>query len=460
MAASFDPQSLTGTQDVSTLSIAVDPTAEETEIILEVAAHAGELAASEPLQLELVSLTIVGRVEDVYGQPLGGGRAGSQGQVAHVGPDGTFTLEGLAVPYDLMLGSRLDRRFHRFEGLTDPDPVLVPYGVLWEPVGLASAIVEGSLLGGDPLAPNERVIVCAEGRDLVIYDCAAENAGADYEFQPVWYDIADQQATLHAFHYEVDANSETVAFHGYDRLEVNLVNGELVTWDIEFEPVDTARLRGQIVRGSGTAPDSLLAFGFVSFGENLTMLVNGVYDEAGFDLLMPEPPGATLGTGPYGVVVADGHGEPEGSMAWRPGLDEEAGTLSLLDVPRVSGPANGQSGVSFNTPFAVSGLEGRVKTFTWTGSNGPGPLIALTTTRDEVTIPDPAILGFGGLLTPYRSMFWAVSNSVHRDTDRATTELHERAELQKLFDGYGSTPGEELFYATASGLQFGFGTPP
>src|SRR5690606_40829996 len=64
----------------------------------------------------------------------------------------------------------------------------------------------------------------------------------------------------------------------------------------------------------------------------------------------------------------------------------------------------GEAGVSLNTPFGVTGLEGEVKTFVWSEDSTSGPMIAVTTTRDEVTIPDPSQIGLGGMTGAWQAI--------------------------------------------------------
>ncbi|HLU82974.1 MAG TPA: hypothetical protein VKZ43_06185, partial [Trueperaceae bacterium] len=80
MTATFEPQQLTGTQLVSQLTLAAEASAEPATLALEVVADVGESSASQTLTVDIEGLTVTGRVEDDYGRPLPGGRAGSQGQ--------------------------------------------------------------------------------------------------------------------------------------------------------------------------------------------------------------------------------------------------------------------------------------------------------------------------------------------------------------------------------------------
>lgn len=458
VTATFDPPELTGTDDSSTLTMAVDAAVAETSLDLEVVVDAGELSSRQALVVEVVGLTVMGLVEDHFGQPLAGGRAGSQGQTVLIGADGSFTLNGLAVPYDLMVGSGPAGRLHVFEGLTDPAPVLVPYGELETPVGDGASTIAGKLLDGDALASDERVTVCVEGHLLVIYNCAFAFGGDDeYTFDATWFGDLSQGATLHAIHYLEGADDETIAYLGYDSLEVTLSDGATTTWDITFEPVGSSRLAGTIERGTGIASGMLVVVGFVRLGQNLAMLVSGVSDEEDFSILVPDlPETAPL----YDLAVADGYTSPESALAWRSAVGPDVGTVKLLDMPQVTGPANAEVGVSLTTPFGVVGLEGQVKTFIWSGAAGTGPMIALTTTRDAVTIPNPAALGLGGMLPRWQNMGWGVSSSTRPDVDSATTEFREMSGLVMALFRLGSLPPGEGSYVSIGEREFGFGLPP
>src|SRR5690606_10089931 len=146
VTATFDPPELTGGELSSTLLLTADAAATEATLALEVVVESGELSDRRSLAVEVTGLTVVGRVEDQFGRALPGGRAGSKGHAVVAGPEGSFTLNDLYVPYDLMLWSGPGQRLHVFEGMTDPLPVVAPYTQPELMGGEHKATVEGQLL--------------------------------------------------------------------------------------------------------------------------------------------------------------------------------------------------------------------------------------------------------------------------------------------------------------------------
>src|SRR5690606_27480748 len=135
------------------------------------------------------------------------------------------------------------------------------------------------------------------------------------------------------------------------------------------------------------------------------------------------------------LLVVDGFAGPNNSWAWRTGLTRTAGTIELLDPPVALGPAAGDAGVDHATEFAVRGLEGQVKVFTWTAAADIKPIIALTTTRDVVTIPELATLDRGGILPQGTDLRWYVNSLSGQTVDEATTANRTARALQgPLYD--------------------------
>lgn len=458
VTATFDPPELTGGELSSTLLLTVDAAATEATLALEVVVESGELSDRRSLAVEVTGLTVVGRVEDQFGRALPGGRAGSQGQTVVVGQDGSFTLNDLYVPYDLMLGSGPGQRLHVFEGMTDPQPVVAPYTQPELVGGEHEATVEGQLLAGDPLGQDERVLICLEGHAVVIRACARPFPGdTAYTFDPTWFGGAQQEATLHAIHYLEGTDDLTTAYLGYDSQDVTLEDGQTLVWDLELERVGTSVMTGTIERGAGVSGGDLIAVGAVRVGKTLSMPVNGAIDEEQFSILMPDLPARSP---IYDLLVVDGFNTSDTSFAWLAETGPDVGVVALLDLPVVYGPAPGEAGVSLNTPFGVTGLEGEVKTFVWSEDSTSGPMIAVTTTRDEVTIPDPSQIGLGGMTGAWQAMMWGVTRSMHPDVDSATRTYRELSELARALFAGGSAPLGKGKYAVIGEREFVFGPAP
>ncbi|MDF1524022.1 MAG: hypothetical protein P1P87_14555 [Trueperaceae bacterium] len=81
----------------------------------------GALTDEATFTLDVRSLTVDGHVLTVVGTALPNVGVSSQGRAATSAADGSFRLEGLAVPYDLTLASAAGvGGMHVYEGLTTP----------------------------------------------------------------------------------------------------------------------------------------------------------------------------------------------------------------------------------------------------------------------------------------------------------------------------------------------------
>lgn len=101
VAWSFSPPVLAGDTLTSTLTLSAEAAASEGAYDLSVVATGPGLAAGAALQLEVVSLTVKGRIASLPGASPAGIQVGSQGVTAVSDEDGGFELSGLSVPYDV-----------------------------------------------------------------------------------------------------------------------------------------------------------------------------------------------------------------------------------------------------------------------------------------------------------------------------------------------------------------------
>jgi hypothetical protein len=142
-------------------------------------------------------------------------------------------------------------------------------------------------------------------------------------------------------------------------------------------------VEGTIDAAGGLTVDG--AFGYVRFGPHLSMLIlESSAIGADFAVLMPDVPGATYDL----VAVASGPTGP--SFAWHVDRSGDFGTINVPAPLTMGTPADAAVGVNLTTPFTSSGSD-EVRTYYF---EGPGPDLALTTTRGSVTVPNPALGGF------------------------------------------------------------------
>ncbi len=409
--ASFAPASLTGATLASTLTIHADAAAAEGAATLTVTATSGTLAAEATASLTVESLTVVGRVVGLLQRPLGGVVVQSQGETSLSDVAGTFTLAGLSVPYDLAVSTAAgDGALHVFEAMTSDAPTVAPYlGVSTLPTPEREALITGTALGGGAVGVDELVIVCVEGITTVVYGCGSAGPGdTAYALSATWFDSANASVRLHAVHLEADVDGLPTAYVGYESIDANLADGVPTVHDLTLDPVGSLLVQGAIDVPASLTIESAQVF--ARFGPNLAMPIARVDAATSVSVLVPDVPGVSFD------LVATGRNGAAASYAWTRGVaTADIATLSIDDPPVQVLPAANAIGVAPGTPFTAMDAAG-VRTFLWT-PDPSGPSIALTTTRTQVTIPDPAL---GGFAFPAGLAYgWGVYGQAGVDVDRA-----------------------------------------
>jgi len=413
VTATFSPATLDGATLTSTLTVSVAAAASGAITDLTVTATSGSLSDDVVLSLEVTSLTVVGRVQATLARPLTGATVASQGETVFTDATGTFTLTGLSVPYDVTVSSAGGNGgLHVYEGMISPSPTLRPtFASLDTPTPGFDAVINGSLLGG-AVGVDEVVIVCVEGLVVAVYGCdTLVAAETDFSISAAWFDGAIAATRLHALHIEIDADSLPVAYLGYETIELNLSDGSVTLADLDFDPVDAASLTGTTAHPM-SMPDSVLLVS-PRFGPNLSVPIIQLDDPgADFEVLVPDLPG--LG---YDVLFV-ASGVDDTVYTWKHDVGLDAGDLVVTAPAQLVAPANGAPGVDLATSFGTTEAGGGARTYVW-APDGTGPFIGLTTTRTNVTIPDP---GSGGFAFPAGLAYeWGVVGHGDGDVDVAAS---------------------------------------
>lgn len=383
VTAAFAPASLAGGVTESTLTLTVGPAASDGAADLTVTGTSGSLSADADLTLTVGSLTINGRVQQGLQQPLIGASVSSQGETAVTDATGAFTLSGLSVPYDLLISSSLgDGGLHVYEGMTSEMPLLRPtFGVDGSATPDFGATIDGVLVGG-ALAADERVVVCLEGIAIAVFGCDFLDAGdAAYSIAAGWFDTAAVGVRLHALHTVVDADDVPTAYLGYETILLNLADGAVTLADLDFDPIDDGTLIGTTSHPVALPDTNLLVF--ARFGPNLSLPIISAQDTAdAFELLVPVLPGLSYD------VIFQGSSTDEFVLTWKHDVGLDAGELAVALPALPVEPADATTGVDLTTPFS-STAAGGARTYVWE-PDPTGIVFGLTTTRTDVTLPDPA----------------------------------------------------------------------
>ena len=386
--ATFAPDTPTGSTLESTLTITAHAAATDGTHQVTVFGVGTSQAANTTFDLTISSLDVTGTVTFAHGAPWGGVEVVGPTGSTTTADDGTFSFDGLAVPYDLTLHSDQGTDWvHVFEGLTASDPVLEPVtgfmGVFLADVANLSGTLSGSAV---PLPANHAARVCLEGIDRIVYACQSLAAGEDsYDMQVIWYPLGTLTARLHVLTFAWNgAGDQPEAYTGYASADVVLSNGDDTVLDLTLDDVPaTTTLQGDIVVEGGGSPDRMYAG--IRFGPHLTIPL--FHDGSGADTFavpMPEIPGAS-----YDVAAVVG---TPTRFTWRTDLGADAGTLTVPAAPTLIAPDDAVGGIDASTAFDVDAPTPRVLTYVWEGTGG-APTFARTTTAQSTTMADGAAYG-------------------------------------------------------------------
>ncbi|MDF1522700.1 MAG: hypothetical protein P1P87_07775 [Trueperaceae bacterium] len=335
------------------------------------------------------TIDVEGRVVGSVGEPLAGLRVHAGGAVATTDALGSFRLEGVRVPYTIVVASTDgDGWVHAFEGLDDPIPVLAP---LLDDPPLVAGTVRGDAWGGAPVPDGHQVLVCAEGVSVPVWGCARVGAGAvGYLLQVAWTGSAAANVRLHALWMVVDGLGWPLGYPGYATAEVVVASEATTVRDLDATPLvgPTAPVMVSVSALGGSLAFVTLA---ADVGGAVAMPVySGPWPVGPVDALLPP---ATIA--PRAQVVALATFPPGGdAVGWATGDAGAPLTLALDAPPRQLAPVEDAVGVTPSTPFTLEAGPAAAFRFAWSPTNGTvGPSARVTTTSETVRLPDPTPFG-------------------------------------------------------------------
>ena len=362
-------------------------------------------------------ITVTGRVVAFFDVPVPGVTVFVQGKTAVTDAEGRFTLDGIATPYDLLLGQAAgDGWWHLVEGLTEAAPRL---GARWAAGGQGFvADVNVSLTGG-PIGPGRQGIACFEGLDapaMALAPVGLGEGGDAFAVPIASVGPGPVAVRLHLLEASLSAEGVPLAYHGYAAAEATL--REAVPTAIAVPPLAPV--------GSAIASGTLVPPG----GGQLVLVQLGIElgPHANLTLyqrlnLMPGEPLAGTVSVPLPLVGAGfrlmGGAQVGGgsSLAWRVSDGPVLGTLALPVPPQLLLPADGVAEVTAATLFVVAHATAGPVTFVWEPL-AAGPRLARTTALREATMPEAPAVGL--TLPPGAAYRWTVESHGPVDAAAAT----------------------------------------
>lgn len=444
VTGSFDPSSVPAGATSSTLTLEVDPSAAEGTTDLTVTATQGGTAASATLQLTVSDLVVTGRVVGLLDTPIAGLGVSIDGNVATTDTDGEFTIDGLSVPYDLIVYRVAPDPFgHVFTGMTTATPEVLTFPTLSTGGStLPSGTVEGTVPAAVPA--NHVSVACLEGVGAPVFGCddvlPTETA---HSITATWASGTTATARVRALEVELDPDGYPVAYTGFGSSADAAVSDGGTTAAVNVASYTTVPST-MMVSGTASPPagftlESLSGVSRVS--PNLAMPVFDAYDATGLStsFAVPMP---ILGGGEFQLLASATSTGTATSFAWATGLDgSSAASLPLAAPPTLVSPADAAANVGLATAFSIISDADALNTFVFTTSAAGEPDFAVTTTSDTASIPNLA--GLGLPLPSATAYTWSVieSNTVATPDEGGVTWVSDYYDAVIAFQSGG--PGTE-----------------
>ena len=332
------------------------------------------------------TITVSGRVLDHDRQPIPfvavvvGDRA-----PVFTGPDGGFTVAGVATPYDataVFSGAWV----LTYVGLTRADPTLYWIDFNAGGTGLCRASLQGEVT---PYAPGEAPTVVLDSTPPTeAYRRASWPGGAadhwEYTLNPYWYGPETLAGTLHALRWTLDASYLPQAYMGASAA-VTMNDGDYAATApaLTLAPLPAGTVSGTIAPFANAEVSTKMVD--VRYPGGAT--IRPTWDSSPspeFSYVVPGIPGATFD------VTVNAFGPEAGRVEAR-ALDLAPGasgvTIAMAPPPALTSPADGATGVTAATPLTWTPFADAVHVVTlWAEHNAP--MYEIVTTGSSVTIPD------------------------------------------------------------------------
>lgn len=403
VTATFAPDTLPSGTTASVLTLSSSASTPQGTHTIGVRATGPGVTAEAALTLTVTSLTVSGVVVGLIDQPISGISVaiGTNGPIDLTGADGSFTFTDVAVPYDLHVFHAADGWAQSFLGLRASSPRAVIAPKAFDFAGLPQTTVEGTLSAAVPA--SHRAVVCVQGLDEAVYGCDTVSAGAStYSITAVWRTVPTLDVRVRAVMYGLDVDGNTTSVTGHVAVDATLDDLVPETVDLTFgaAPATTTLHPTFVVPAGLTLASASVA---ARLDDLHTHSTPGTSDAATTPALVaPAFVGSTYLV--YGTATG---GDGSVSVGWHVGLPNGAApTLELATPPALVAPADGTTGVTTATTFRVNPPTAGLQTFWFYGALPGDPQYYVTTTADQVSIPDLA--AYGMALPGGAAYAWAV----------------------------------------------------
>lgn len=444
VAGSFSTVTLSGGTLTSTLTLSADAAATEGDYTVSVTGTGTGLSDTAELALDVVSLSVTGRVVSIYDLPVVGVAVGSQGDTEITDANGAFELTGLSVPYDLSVWNTAESWVQIYEGLTADELLLAPLATT-PPSGISrSATVSGNLSGGViPVAANQTVTICVEGVDGVALGCdSVAPTESSYSINVQWLGGTSRQVRLHALQAQRDVTGYPVSYQGYASMAMTLTDGVPTVANVDLGAALTTTT---VTVGIDASVPILATVAAVQLTPTLALPVMVVSSPAAsHDVLLPVIDDVSYS---FMALASITH------FGWQAGVTGATATVVLPALPTLQAPADLATNVTTATNFTVSNPTDGPVTYMW-DADASDLAVAVTTMASSHRIPD---LSAYGLELPAGADFsWQVLGHSGTSTESGTGAFGDYFRVLMLVSGSSGSGGPvgEGTFALGDGREF------
>src|SRR6266571_5887874 len=334
-------------------------------------------------------ITLSGLVRDLVGETISGATVLAGKSSVTSSSDGTFSIPGVVVPYDITAILPTQNTAVIYKGLTRSDPVLLYPDV-------TGAERTATISGTAPPASGSvtDVFFASSGRYALGVGRADATTG-QYAFTVRWHGSYGTDAgQLYLLRWTTDATGLPTSYDGFASRPLTIMAGGDFSGN-DFAAAELTDPPEQSISGAITVP--------TSYTLNVRRFI---IDIAHVGLYWEEknaPSNAFTYTVPAqsGLAFAVAAQALDGSSRWSSfymRISGNSGNVSvpLAAAPQLALPANGASGVDATTPFSwTQGGGTGVNLFKVWPSNSTSPTYFVFTTGADAKIPDLAAEGMG-----------------------------------------------------------------
>ena len=346
------------------------------------------------------TITVNGFVRDFGGEPIAGAAVIIPGKAAVTsGTDGSFSIAGVVTPYDVTFIVSSAQLASTYMGLTRSDPTL---HALYQ---FFSTPNNASISGNVPIVSGTTTRVMYVSGDMS-WSTTSNSGGGTYGISVSWRGTTTTlDGTIHVLRW-ANATGMPTSYEAYGNRTLTVSAGGTFAGN-NFTAGQLTNPAEMNISGTVTRPSaSYNLYGrslYLGFGNSITYLAfeSGTLGD-NLSYSVPSITGAT-----FGVVAYSSFGSRNANY-FKSGIaaGSQSVSIPLAEVPQLSLPVNGGTGVDTSTTFLFSQGGGTGVNFVQLGGSGSDPDFSILLSGGSFTIPNLTQQGLG--LPSNRPYGWQV----------------------------------------------------